>query len=333
MDSPLVSVILPAHNEEKTLGLALMSLIGDEAAVSMEIIVVDDGSTDKTLEVARGLVERFNNTRVIHLDENLGPSSARNVGASGARGRWLAFLDADSVVDGNWRVELSLAINNYPGRVIIGGRILPLYDKRNRFQRIAAKVVSHKPRFDGSGAVIDLPGGQMIIRKDEFMALGGFNESLRAGEDTEFVGRARKNGLTPVISWNLVMFHRAPETSMELAQRQFAYGKAFTCHLAHSGEDSLRKTINGGKAVMSVWWQLGPVMAIAAGLASVEAGIALFAGFLSGWLAILGPKNGYMRKVIGKLGWYGALVYLLKSWSYQVGSLVGWMETACGTRR
>jgi glycosyltransferase involved in cell wall biosynthesis len=88
--SPQFSVIIPVYNSAKTLPRALESVL-DQTWPAHEIIVVDDGSTDNSLQVANDFASKV---RVIH-QSNAGVSAARNRGADSATGDWLAFLDAD----------------------------------------------------------------------------------------------------------------------------------------------------------------------------------------------------------------------------------------------
>jgi len=93
LDTPDVSVIVPARNEASRIGVALASVRASEA-IRIEVIVVDDGSTDATVDVVTALGD----TRIRILsttDGARGVSPARNLGIAAARGRWIAFLDAD----------------------------------------------------------------------------------------------------------------------------------------------------------------------------------------------------------------------------------------------
>jgi hypothetical protein len=92
-DEPLISVILPAHDAASRLPRALRSALSQ--GVDLEVIVVDDASSDRTLEVARGFAERDPRVRVLHSAVNLGPGGARNLGLAAARGEWIALLDSD----------------------------------------------------------------------------------------------------------------------------------------------------------------------------------------------------------------------------------------------
>jgi hypothetical protein len=90
MTAPAFSVVIPAYNAERTLGRAIRSVL-DQTWPAHELIVVDDGSTDLTAEIAQGFGARITLLR----QANAGVSAARNAGADRASGDWLAFLDAD----------------------------------------------------------------------------------------------------------------------------------------------------------------------------------------------------------------------------------------------
>ncbi|CAN7197106.1 glycosyltransferase family 2 protein [Mesorhizobium amorphae] len=97
---PDVSFVIAAYNAEATLDRAIASAIA-QRDVSVEVVVVDDTSRDRTLEVARSYPQDI--VRVVVLPENRGPGGARNAGLEVARGRWVAVLDSDDAV--------------YPGRL------------------------------------------------------------------------------------------------------------------------------------------------------------------------------------------------------------------------
>ena len=96
-NEPLVTVVIPAYNAERTLVECLTS-VGNQRYRNLEIIVVDDQSTDGTAHIAHTYAENDDRIRVIHKD-NAGPGAARNVGLRMAQGRYLQFVDADDVLD------------------------------------------------------------------------------------------------------------------------------------------------------------------------------------------------------------------------------------------
>ncbi|MBS1573218.1 MAG: glycosyltransferase [Bacteroidetes bacterium] len=95
MSSPLVSVIIPVYNAEKYIEQTIRSVL-NQTFQDFEIIVLNDGSTDKSLEIIKGLASQDN--RIIYIDKtNTGVSDTRNVGIENTRGSYIAFLDADDI--------------------------------------------------------------------------------------------------------------------------------------------------------------------------------------------------------------------------------------------
>ncbi|BEV11569.1 glycosyltransferase [Asticcacaulis sp. DW145] len=88
-----VSVIIAAYNAEKTIAAAVTSALRDDAV--SEVFVVDDASTDRTIEILRSMDTDSGRLKIIGLSSNAGPSNARNVALSEATGDWIAVLDAD----------------------------------------------------------------------------------------------------------------------------------------------------------------------------------------------------------------------------------------------
>lgn len=109
---PLVSVIVPAYNVEKYLARCLDSLVSQDL-ISIEIIVVDDGSTDSTAEIAEQFAAKFANVTVVRK-ENGGLSSARNAGMAKARGTYVGFVDGDDWVESAMFDKLSSALEQEP---------------------------------------------------------------------------------------------------------------------------------------------------------------------------------------------------------------------------
>ena len=97
LEHPLLSVIVPVYNVEEYLGECFQSL-SDQTLASMEIIVVDDGSTDGSRDIAADHAAR--DARFVMLDtrSNTGPGAARNRGIGAARGRYITFLDSDDTI-------------------------------------------------------------------------------------------------------------------------------------------------------------------------------------------------------------------------------------------
>jgi succinoglycan biosynthesis protein ExoO len=93
-----VSTIIPCYNARETIGEAVYSAL-NQTHRAVEVIIVDDASTDNTPTILRRLSLSDQRVRVIHLPQNAGPGGARNVGIQEASGEWLALLDADDIYE------------------------------------------------------------------------------------------------------------------------------------------------------------------------------------------------------------------------------------------
>jgi GT2 family glycosyltransferase len=99
MIAPRCSIVIPVHNQAALTRQCLEALLGEPAAVSHETIVVDDASTDSTAELLSGYADRV---RVISRDENGGFAAACNDGAVAAGGKYLVFLNNDTIPTAGW---------------------------------------------------------------------------------------------------------------------------------------------------------------------------------------------------------------------------------------
>ncbi len=179
---PLVSVIVPALNEEKYLERCLRS-IRDQTFEDFELIVCDNGSTDRTVEVARKYADR------VIVERKKGRAHARNRGVKIARGEILMFLDADVMVPPNF---LKKAIGLIRGPVIgVTCSLHPLETSKKLFPIVLSNLLvrlSTKLRFPL------IPTDCLIVRKDVCESIGGFNERVER-EDLDFSLRARRHGI------------------------------------------------------------------------------------------------------------------------------------------
>ena len=116
---PYISVVIPLYNKEKSITKTLDSVLA-QTYTDFEIIVVDDGSTDNSLNVVVRIMELYRDKiRVIHK-ENGGVSSARNRGSREAKGEYVAFLDGDDIWHPDFLQEMVRLIHDYPGAAIYG---------------------------------------------------------------------------------------------------------------------------------------------------------------------------------------------------------------------
>jgi len=210
-----ISVIIPVYNGEKTISKCIESLL-NQAKKPEEIIVVDDGSTDKT----RDMVRKFRGV-VLLEQEHKGPAAARNLGAKKAQGDILLFTDADCSADENWILEMAKPfekkeITGVQGRYKthqkgVMARFVQL-EIEDRYDRM------RKRRF------IDFIGSYSAgYRKREFMQFGGFDESFptASGEDPELSFKLAKTGHKMVFNDNAVVYHNHVDSLSAYLRQKF----------------------------------------------------------------------------------------------------------------
>ncbi len=171
-----ISAIIPAYNRASTLARAIDSVLAQSQKVD-EIIVVDDGSTDATSEVAKMYPEVL-----LLRQKNMGVSSARNNGAMMASSEWIAFLDSDDV----WHLDKISIQSGFHGR---HPELKISYTDEEWVRDDKAVALPKKYRkppqvtFENSLDYCNIAPSSVLIEKTFFDAIGGFDESLEVCED------------------------------------------------------------------------------------------------------------------------------------------------------
>ncbi len=187
-EQPLVSVIIPTYNQEKYIKKTLESVLS-QTFKSIEIIVVDDGSTDETAEI----VNSFNEPRIIYIwQKNKGPAAARNTGIKRAQGKYIAFLDADDL----WlREKLERQINFMEKNSEIGLLGTGCYEINHKGEMMSKKIFPTKNKILKKILIRYNPFIQssIMLKKEIFDKKEGYNESFPQSEDYELWLRIAKN--------------------------------------------------------------------------------------------------------------------------------------------
>lgn len=173
----LASVIVPVRNRPDQIGPAVESLLR-QTTRDLEVIVVDDASTDSTVTVAKAIADP--RVTVIELEASLGPSGARNAGARLATGELIGFLDSDDAVESTWLAHLAEPFSD--ASVVVaccGYRVLVDGEEVRRQLRLT----SLGPAFHNLRGCFQ--AGTFLIRRPVFEAVGGYVDHLRYGENTE----------------------------------------------------------------------------------------------------------------------------------------------------
>jgi glycosyltransferase involved in cell wall biosynthesis len=198
VSAPTVSVVIPAYNAERFLAEALESVFA-QTTPAAEVIVVDDGSTDATPEVARSF-------RAVTLIEqqHRGVSVARNTGVRASKGELIAFLDADDM----WYPEKLELQGSAAHRSPDAGLILGLLDYR--FD------VPVPPWFRGPTNGTAEPGflpSCWFLRRSCWQLVGEFTAAMTHGEDIDWLARARELGVTTLAVPEIVLTRRIHDSN------------------------------------------------------------------------------------------------------------------------
>jgi glycosyltransferase involved in cell wall biosynthesis len=209
-DTPLVSVIIPVFNYDRFLAEAIESVLSQTYG-NLEVIVVDDGSTDGSSEVAKSFAGR--GVRYCY-QENGGIGSARNKGVELAQGEFFAFLDADD----RWpeeKIERQLrAFEHDPALELVFGQAVQLH---------------HGPEWEtgvkdnklpAAGMVPGIIPGTMIVKRDAFHRVGNFPGALKVGEFIDWYGRAVQLQIRSVTLPDLFLFRRIHDSNQGIRERQ-----------------------------------------------------------------------------------------------------------------
>lgn len=223
----MISVVIAAFNEEKTLKTCLDSLFAQTASSdSYEIIVADDGSSDGTREVA-GSYCKAKGAQAPAVEvvsqSNQGPGAARNLGARHARGDVLLFIDADSAADPRL-VEKMAAVFADPAIAGASGEKKTL--QTNLWARYVQIEYDYKYERLARHPTIDFVDSSTAgYRREVFLSSGGFDTSLEEAEDTELSFRLSERGCRLVLVPEAITWHSHPESPVRYLWRKFQYAR------------------------------------------------------------------------------------------------------------
>ncbi len=217
--SPKVSVIIPTYNRAKKVRDAVESVLA-QSFTDLEVIVVDDGSSDDTGQIIR---QAFGDRIRYYFQPNQGVSVARNKGIEVARGEWIAFLDSDDRWEKDkleWQLKSLEQVDPRCGACYTDVRFFNHLETRTMFQ-LAEANYRHQDAVGVNSDVLRLlvkpGGGGMVVCLSSFMAhrdavrqTGGFNTSLLYSQDSEFMFRLAMVTGFCYVNRPLVLFDRSP---------------------------------------------------------------------------------------------------------------------------
>jgi hypothetical protein len=209
---PLVTVIMPAYNVAPYLREAVESVVA-QTYPRWELVIVDDGSTDETPDIARECLRLDERIRLIR-QENRGLAGARNTALQAGRGDFFALLDSDDTWDPGFLASQMAVFVNHPETGLVSGSARFLGGPRNGHParpRIAGfPVLSLEQMIADEAAVFIMT----TFRREVVEAIGVFDESKRRSEDWDFWLRAVSAGFVFRRNWQPLASYRVREGSL-----------------------------------------------------------------------------------------------------------------------
>ncbi|MFZ1890506.1 MAG: glycosyltransferase [Candidatus Binataceae bacterium] len=224
--TPVVSVIIPVRDGERTLARAINSALAQTYAASFEIVVVNDGSADGTAKILESFGDRI---RIVNHASPSGVSNATNAGVKASRGRYLAFLHADDEWMPEKLAHVISRIETEPQTVLIY-HDAELVDLQGRVKLASCHPHDHKPPTLEDILERGWPNGPMLVsavvmRRETFDAVGGFDPALPSHEDLWMWLLALEHGRCDFVPE--VLARREFELDARRAQWYLAGGRVF----------------------------------------------------------------------------------------------------------
>lgn len=200
-----------------------------------ELIVVDNGSSDATGQVASDWGRRHPGIVRCLREERRGLTCARNAGIRAARGEIVVFTDDDVLVDAGWLDEIHREFAADPGLMILGGRVLPATAEQ---QQVSLQPSSERRQFSFPDAGFFLMGANMAFRREVFRRVGGFDTRLGAGrffagaDEADILYRAMRRGYSLTYSPDVLVYHAHDRRTVEQAAGlEYGYAKGLAAYL------------------------------------------------------------------------------------------------------
>lgn len=219
MANPSVSIIIPAYNAQKTIASCLQAVLHQDYPNILEVIVVDDGSTDRTPQIAKS----FQQVKCFS-QKNSGPATARNRGIREAGGELIAFTDADCLARPDW---ISLLVRNFsePKVAVVAGSYGIVNKESSLAESIHREIrfrhLHLMPKFPKSFGSYNFCAGRNIL-----VEVGGFDTGYRfaSGEDNDLSYKVLKAGYKICFDPDAVVDHYHPEHVGGYLKGQFRHG-------------------------------------------------------------------------------------------------------------
>lgn len=212
-----VSLYIPCYNVEKYIGKCLEAVLKQRYPID-EVLVIDDGSTDATVEIASKYP-----VKIIRHSTNRGLAAARNTAIKAARSEFIASLDADCIPQPTWLEKL---MENFSDSEVagVGGNLVEKYvDPPDKWRSIHLKQKGEEQK-----SVNSLAGDNCVFRRSVLKEVGPYNEKYKTNfEDHDICRRIRKRGYLLIYTPRAVVTHLCKDTISSVLVRAWRYNFAY----------------------------------------------------------------------------------------------------------
>jgi glycosyltransferase involved in cell wall biosynthesis len=199
-----LSIIMPAYNAERFIGEAIRSLFVEQDDVDLDVIVVSDGSTDRTDEIVSAIADANSSVRLL-VEPHRGVAATRNVGVATARAPLIGFLDADDISKPGRLKRQSACFAAHPDTMVVLGDLMMVREIGADFAPVPGT-----PTWQLTG--INL--GTILFRREVFDCYGAFDESFTFGEDVDLLLRLWERNVPFKIEQEVAAFYRRHNANM-----------------------------------------------------------------------------------------------------------------------
>lgn len=224
MKKILASVIIPNWNGDSLLKDCLESL-QNQTYKDFEIILVDNGSTDRSLEYVEN---NFPRVRIIALRKNFGFTKAINEGVKASDAKFTVFLNNDTLVDVDWLKNLIFSAESHPEAISVNSKLLNFYDRETidgvgiQINEVGqARSIGWQEKDSGQYSsefyIFGATGGASLFRRKDFIKVGMFDENyFMYSEEVDFAFRAQFLGYKSIYCPKAVVYHKHKATAQKL---------------------------------------------------------------------------------------------------------------------
>ena len=217
-----LSVVIPAFNASSTIGAQLEALVAQTWPADWEVVVADNGSTDDTREIVSTIAASKSRVRLVDAAATPGPSAARNRGVAAARGRSIAFCDADDVVSPGWLAAIGESLRDHSA--VTGPQEIGLLNPTWLWGVYGTRQASELQMFEGIFPFG--PTANLGVRRDLFIGMGGFDESLHVGEDLDLCLRLWARDVSLEFVPSAGVHYRYREEARARWRQAYLYGRS-----------------------------------------------------------------------------------------------------------